>query len=86
MFEDPEDFIPSDYVSLYNEFFALAVKSCGDHTGIAVASTMIGIAMRLYRTSLTDEDFQNIISHVLTTTDEVQPYTTFDFQGTETLH
>ena len=86
MFEDPEDFIPSDYVSLYNQFFALAVRSCSDYTGVAVASTMIGIAMRLYRTSLTEEDFQNIISHVLMPTDEVQPFTTFDFQGTETLH
>ena len=35
MLEDPEDYIPSDYVSLYNQFFALAVKSCNDHTGVA---------------------------------------------------
>lgn len=86
MFEDPEDYLPSDYVSLYNQFFALAVKSCSDHTGVAVASTMIGIAMRLYRTSLTDEDFERIMSHVLMTTDEVLPYTTVDFAGTGTLH
>lgn len=86
MLEDPEDYIPSDYVSLYNQFFALAVKSCNDHTGVAVASTMIGIAMRLYRTSLTDDDFANIMSHVLMTSDEVQPFTTLDFAGSGTLH
>lgn len=86
MLDDPEDYIPTDYVSLYNQFFALAVRSCNDHTGVAVASTMIGIAMRLYRTSLADEDFEKIMSHVLMTSDEVQPYTTLDFAGTGTLH
>jgi hypothetical protein len=86
MLDIPEDYLPSDYMELYNQFFALAVRSCSDHTGVAVASTMIGIAMRLYRTSLTDDDFDKIISHVLMTCSEVQPYTTLDFAGSGTLH
>ena len=86
MFDDPDDYVPTNYISLYNQFFALAVKSCNDHTGVAVASTMIGIAMRLYRTSLTEDDFQKIMSHVLLSSDEVQPYSTLDFAGSGTLH
>ena len=86
MLDNSDDYPSPDYMSLYNQFFELAVKSCNDHTGVAVASTMIGIAMRLYRTSLTEDDFQKIMSHVLLSSDEVQPYSTLDFAGSGTLH
>lgn len=82
---DDSDYI-TDYTDLYNKFFQLAVRSCSDHTGVAVASTMIGIAMRLYRTSLTEEEFERIMSHILSTTDEVRSFTASDFQGSRTLH
>jgi len=82
---DESDHI-TDYTGLYNKFFQLAVRSCSDYTGTAVASTMIGIAMRLYKTSMTEEDFERIMSHILTTTDEVRSYTASDFQGSQTLH
>ena len=75
----------SDYQMLYDNILDIAVKSCSDYTGVAVASTMMGIAMRLYRTSLTDEDFTAIMSRVLLSVDEVRPFTSKDF-GTPTLH
>jgi len=81
--KDPET--TPDYDTLYDSIFNLAVKSCSDYTGVAVASTMMGIAMRLYRTSLTDDDFTTIMSRVLLSVDQVRPFTSKDF-GTPTLH
>ena len=75
----------TDYQTLYDNIFNLAVKSCSDHTGVAVASTMMGIAMRLYRTALTDEEFTAIISRVMLSVEEVRPYTSKEF-GAPTLH
>jgi hypothetical protein len=50
-----------------------------DHTVQAVAATYMAIAMRLYKTHLTDEDYKKMIKTVIETE-------TLPFDLKETLH
>ena len=58
---------------IYNEVFKDAVDYMEDHEVQAVAATYMAIAMRLYKTHLTDEEYRKMIQTVIDT--EVKPYT-----------
>ena len=65
---------------IYQEVFEDALHYMAkDHTAQAVAATYMAIAMRLYKTHLTDEDYKKMIKTVIET--ETRP---FDLK--ETLH
>mgnify|MGYP003142997764 CR=1 FL=1 len=57
---------------LYQEIFKDALDYMKDHEVQAVAATYMAIAMRLYKTNLTDEGFLNMIRTVMES--EVEPY------------
>ena len=57
---------------LYQEIFKDATNYMEDHEVQAVAATYMAIAMRLYKTNLTDEGFLNMIRTVMES--EVEPY------------
>ena len=57
---------------LYQIVFEDAVDYMKDHEVQAVAATYIAIAMRLYKTHLTNEGFLNMIRTVMES--EVEPY------------
>ena len=57
---------------LYNEIFKEATKYMKEHEVQAVAATYMAIAMRLYKTNLTDEGFLQMIRTVMES--EVEPY------------
>ena len=57
---------------LYQEVFEDAVDYMENHEVQAVAATYMAVAMRLYKTNLTDEGFLNMIRTVMET--EVEPY------------
>ena len=57
---------------IYNEIFKDALDYMNDYEVQAVAATYMAIAMRLYRTNLTDEGFLNMVRTVMET--EVEPY------------
>ena len=58
---------------LYQEIFKDAVDYMEDHEVQAVAATYMAIAMRLYKTHLEDEAYQQMLETVMET--EVKPYT-----------
>ena len=60
--------------NLYDEFFSLVNDKVTTHTGIEIAGTMIGIAMRLYRTALDDYEYNNIIDYVYASKDSIDPF------------
>ena len=63
----------SDHLEkLYNEIFKEATKYMKEHEIQAVAATYMAIAMRLYKTHLTDEGFLQMIRTVMES--EVEPY------------
>ena len=57
---------------IYNDVFKDALDYMEDHEVQAVAATYMAIAMRLYKTNLTDESFLKMIRTVMET--EVEPY------------
>ena len=57
---------------IYEEIFKDAVNYMKDHEVQAVAATYMAIAMRLYKTNLTDDSFQKMVRTVMET--EVEPY------------
>ena len=66
---------------IYNKIFDQAVKHMKKHEPQMVAGTLMAIAIRLYRTSLSDDGFSQMLQTVLDAEDQVEPY--FD---KETLH
>ena len=61
-----------DLEKIYNDIFKDALDYMKDHEVQAVAATYMAIAMRLYKTNLTDEGFLNMIRTVMES--EVEPY------------
>jgi hypothetical protein len=57
---------------LYQEVFEDAVDYMEDHEVQAVAATYMAIAMKLYKTNLSQEGFLNMVRTVMET--EVEPY------------
>ena len=61
-----------DLERIYNDVFADAVEYMRDYEVQAVAATYMAIAMRLYKTSLEDDEYRSMIQTVVET--EVKPY------------
>ena len=57
---------------IYSEIFEDATNYMEDYEVQAVAATYMAIAMRLYKTNLTDEGFLKMVRTVMET--EVEPY------------
>ena len=57
---------------IYNDIFGDAVKYMREHEVQAVAATYMAIAMRLYKTSLAEDEYQAMIQTVMDS--EVKPY------------
>ena len=57
---------------LYQEIFKDALDYMEYHEVQAIAATYMAIAMRIYKTNLSDEGFLNMIRTVMET--EVEPY------------
>ena len=61
-----------DLEKIYNDVFADAVEYMRDYEIQAVAATYMAIAMRLYKTSLDEDEYKSMIETVMET--EVKPY------------
>ncbi len=66
---------------IYNKVFDQAVRHMKKHEPQMVAGTLMAIAIRLYKTSLSEDGFSQMLQTVLDAEDEVKPY--FD---KDTLH
>jgi len=69
-----------DLQEIYNRIFADAMKYTDKFNIQMVAATYIAIAMRLYKTSLTPQEYEMMIQTIMET--EVKPY----FKDKETIH
>ena len=70
-----------DLQEIYNQVFSDAMRYA-DHFNIQmVAATYIAIAMRLYKTSLSSEEYNMMVRTIMET--EVEPY---DKNGKGTVH
>ena len=66
---------------IYNKIFAESLKHMKKYEPQMVAGTLMAIAIRLYRTNLSDDGFSEMLQTVLDSEDDVKPY--FD---KDTLH
>ena len=69
-----------DLQQIYNRVFADAMKYTDQFNVQMVAATYIAIAMRLYKTSLTPQEYEMMVSTIMET--EVKSY----FKDKETMH
>ena len=69
-----------DLQAIYNRIFADAMKYTDQFNIQMVAATYIAIAMRLYKTTLSPEEYEMMVSTILET--EVNPY----IKDKETMH
>ena len=61
-----------DLEKVYNDVFIDATKYMEDYEVQAVAATYMAIAMRLYKTTLDDDEYKSMIETVMES--EVKPY------------
>ena len=59
---------------IYNKVFAQAVRHMKKHEPQMVAGTLMAIAIRLYKTSLSDDGFSEMLQTILDTEGDVRSY------------
>ena len=69
---------------IYNKIFDQSVKHMKTYEPQMVAGTLMAIAIRLYRTNLSDDGFHQMLQTVLDSEEDVKSY--FNFDEKETLH
>ena len=67
---------------IYNKVFKQSVNHMKKHEPQMVAGTLMAIAIRLYRTSLSDDGFSEMLQTILESEKDVKSY----FDDKETLH
>ena len=67
---------------IYNKIFKQTVNHIKKHEPQMVAGTLMAIAIRLYRTSLSEDGFHEMLQTVVESEDEIRPY----FDEEDTLH
>ena len=66
---------------IYNKIFNQAVRHMKTYEAQMVASTLMAIAIRLYKTSLSEDGFSEMLQTILDSEKDIRPY--FD---KDTLH
>ena len=69
---------------IYNKIFRQSVNHMKKYEPQMVAGTLMAIAIRLYRTTLSDDGFHQMLQTVLDSEEDVKSY--FNFDEKETLH
>ena len=71
-----------DLQDIYNKIFAESVKHMKDYEPQMVAGTLMAIAIRLYKTTLSEDGFHSMLQTIMDSEDNVKPY----FDDEETIH
>ena len=67
---------------IYNKIFDQAVRHMKKYEPQMVAGTLMAIAIRLYKTNLSDDGFHDMLQTVLDSEDKIKSY--FDDEGGST--
>ena len=68
---------------IYDKIFAESVRHMKDYEPQMVAGTLMAIAIRLYRTTLSEDGFHSMLQTIMDSEQDIKPY--FDDDG-ETIH
>lgn len=72
MTDDKTDDLEAVYAAVQGFTQALMVKM--EANPLEVAAVLASTAMSIYKTTLTDEDFNNIVDAIASSKDQVQPF------------
>mgnify|MGYP001315775893 CR=1 FL=1 len=61
-------------MELYNKSFVQTVQLSEEYSVLAVAATLLGQSMRLYKTVLDEDEFYDMIEAFTETVGEIKPY------------
>ena len=67
---------------IYNKIFAQTIRHIKKHEPQMVAGTLMAIAIRLYKTNLSDDGCAEMLQTVLDSEDRIKSY----FDDKETIH
>jgi hypothetical protein len=59
---------------VYDEFFQLLTRMCEEYEPQMVTGTMMALALRLYKTTLTAKEFKKMIQTISNTADSIEPF------------
>lgn len=85
MSEYSKEELQEQTLQLYQEMFTIVMDKCTTHSSVAVAGTMIGLAMRLYRTALNEDDYISMMEYISTNHDLIEPFSLMEFES-PTIH
>ena len=67
---------------IYNKIFEQSIKHMKKYEPQMVAGTLMAIAIRLYKTSLSEDGFSQMLQTILDSEEDIRPYS----DDKETLH
>jgi len=67
---------------VYNKIFEQSIKHMKNYEPQMVAGTLMAIAIRLYKTSLSEDGFSQMLQTILDSEEDIRPYS----DDKETLH
>jgi len=70
-----------DLQDIYDKVFEQSVKHMKTYETQMVAGTLMAIAIRLYKTNLSDDGFHDMLQTILESEDDIRPY-----KDKETVH
>ena len=71
---------------LYNKSFATNVQLSEEYSVLAVAGVLLRQAMRLYKTALNTNDFDEMVKLISDSSKDVRPYDEFSLAEDSTKH
>ena len=71
---------------LYNKSFATTVQLSEEYSVLAVAAVLLGQAMRLYKTALNNNEFDEMVELISDSSKDVRPYDEFSLAEDSTKH
>lgn len=67
---------------IYDKIFEESIKHMKTYEPQMVAGTLMAIAIRLYKTTLSEDGFHSMLQTILDSEDKIKPY----FDDEETIH
>jgi len=61
-------------VELYDKMYQFAGDSFAEYDPLAIAAVMMATSLRIYKTGLSDADFDLMVQHVYDSKHKIQPF------------
>jgi hypothetical protein len=66
----------NDLSGLYEKYLMFTDQMCADYSGMEVAAVMMAISLSIYRTSMTEDDYNKVVDSVSESRSRVKIFST----------